>query len=104
MAPPQMAEGKMRLAWSGPAGFPHQVQMARDIGFAALILDNTVPGASLELNAPEPGIYFVRTRVVLPDASVGPWSAEQRFEIPKPPEPPKPPLWPWLLLLLLPLL
>ena len=104
VAPPQMAEGKMRLAWSGPASFPHQVQMASDIGFAALILDNTVPGASLELNAPEPGVYFVRTRVVLPDASVAPWSAAQRFEIPKPPEPPKPPLWPWLLLFLLPLL
>ena len=104
VAPPQMGEGKLRLAWSGPPGFAHQVQMARDSGFAALVLDNTVPGASLELTAPEPGMYFVRTRVILPDASVGPWSAEQRFEIPKPPEPPKPPFWPWLLLLLLPLL
>lgn len=105
VAPPQLAEGRMRLAWSGPAGFAHQVQMARDAGFASLVLDNTAPGASLEISAPDPGVYFVRTRVVLPDAGTGPWSAEQRFEIPKPPEPPPPkPLWPWLLLLLLPLL
>lgn len=104
VAPPQMGEGKLRLAWSGPPGFAHQVQVARDSGFASLVVDNTVPGASLELNAPEPGMYFVRTRVVLPDASTGPWSAEQRIEIPRPPEPPKPPFWPWLLLLLLPLL
>jgi len=67
-----------------------------------------VAGASLELLAPEPGLYFVRTQVVLPDGSSGPWSAVQRFEVPAPPPPPPAPPpafpWPWLLLLLLPLL
>ena len=105
VAPPQLDDGKLRLAWSGPAGFPHQIQVARDPAFANLIVDKTVPGTSLELGSPEPGVVYVRTRVVLPDASVGAWSAEQRFEIPKPPEPEPPrPFWPWLLLLLLPLL
>jgi hypothetical protein len=55
--------------------------------------------------ATAPGAYQVRTRIVLPDGSSGPWSAVQRFEIPAPPPPP-PPQHPWglFLILLLPLL
>jgi len=113
VAPPQLVDGNIRLGWSGPAGFSHRVQVAKDMAFSTLAQDRTVAGASLELVAPQPGLYFVRTQVVLPDGSSGPWSAVQRFEVPAPPPPPPPPPppapppafpWPWLLLLLLPLL
>lgn len=105
MAPPQVGAGGLRLQWSGPAGFRHQVQLARDAAFGDVLVDQVVDGASLDVPATAPGAYQVRTRIVLPDGSSGPWSAVQRFEIPAPPPPP-PPQHPWglFLILLLPLL
>jgi hypothetical protein len=102
VAPPQLGDGGLLLAWSGPAGFPNQIQVARAADFAEPILDQQVPGASLTLPDPTPGTYHVRTRLVLPDGSLGPWSATQQFEMPAPPEPSHP--WYLLLILLLPLL
>ena len=95
MAPPQVSAAGLQLAWSGPAGFSHKVQMDSDASFARPQVDQVVPGASLELPTPAPGVYFVRTQVMLPDGRVGAWSSPQSFEVPK-----KPP-WGWLLLLLL---
>ena len=101
VAPPQVGDGGLRLAWSGPPGFSHRVQLSRDAAFASTAVDQVVAGASLELPKPEPGAYHVRTQVMLPDGSSGPWSSTQRFEVPEPP-----PQHPWglLLLLLLPFL
>lgn len=105
VAPPQLGADGLQLAWSGPAGFPHQVQVARTPDFAPpLLVDRQVPGASLTLPEPAPGNYHVRTRLVLPDGSQGPWSASQQFEVPAPPPPPPPQPWYLLLLILLPLL
>lgn len=98
VAPPQVGDGGLRLSWSGPAGFGHRVHLSRDAEFAATEYDQVVPGASLELPSPEPGVHYVRMQLVLPDGGSGPWSTAQRFEVPK--------KHPWLLflLLLLPLL
>ncbi len=103
VAPPQLGSDGLRLAWSGPAGFQHQVQVARTPDFAQPVLDRQVPGASLTLPDPTPGRYHVRTRLVLPDGGRGPWSSTQQFDVPAPPEPPSHPGY-LLLLLLLPLL
>ena len=100
MAPPQVGEEGLQLAWSGPPGYSHKVQVATDADFAKPEFDKTVPGARLDLPTPPPGIYYVRTQVVLPGDRVGAWSSPQKFEIPK-----KHPWTPLLfLLLLLPLL
>ena len=110
MAPPQVGGTSVRLQWSGPAGFRHQVQLSSDAAFGSTLLDQVVEGAGLEVPNPVPGVYQVRTRLVLPDGSRGPWSAVQRFEIPAPPAPPPPappaPSHPWglFLILLLPFL
>ena len=111
MAPPQLGSGGLRLQWSGPAGFRHQVQLSRDPEFGSTVLDQVVEGVSLDVPSTGPGTYQVRTRLVLPDGSQGPWSAVQRFEIPAPPPPPLPPPppapsrpWGLFLILLLPLL
>lgn len=98
MAPPQIGADGLQLAWSGPAGFSHKVQLATDVGFASPQFDQVVPGSRLDLPTPAPGVYFVRTQVVLPDGRVGGWSSPQKFEVPR--------TFPWalLLLLLLPLL
>lgn len=103
MAPPQQGPSGLQLDWSGPAGFRHQVQLSRSPDFAQPDFDEVVAGTRLNLAQPQPGAYHVRTRLVLPDGSLGPWSAVQRFEVA---EPPKPPSHPWylLLFLLLPLL
>lgn len=107
VAPPQLGAAGLQLAWSGPAGFRHQVQVSHSPDFARPAFDQVVAGTSLTLPDPKPGSYHVRTRVILPDASAGPWSESQHFEVPPPPPPPPPPpSHPWylLLILLLPLL
>ena len=95
MAPPQLGTDGLQLAWSGPKGFSHKVQLSTDASFDKPEFDQTVPGASLDLPTPAPGVYFVRTQVVLPGGRVGSWSSPQTFEVPR-----KHP-WGWLLLLLL---
>lgn len=102
MVPPQVGADGLQLAWSGPAGFRHQVQVSRRADFAQLDFDQVVAGTRLNLPQPPAGAYHVRTRLVLTDGSPGPWSAVQRFEV----APPPPPSHPWylLLILLLPLL
>lgn len=95
MAPPQVGEDGLQLAWSGPPGFSHKVQLSTDAGFDKPEFDQTVPGARLDLPTPPPGVYYVRTQVVLPGGRVGAWSSPQKFEVPR-----KHP-WGWLLLLLL---
>ena len=97
MAPPEVGEGGMKLTWSGPAGFSHRVQVSAEADFASTVLDQVVPGSRLALPTPAPGIYFVRTQVVLAEGRAGKWSSSQRFEVPRKP------LW-GLLLLLIPLL
>ena len=97
MEPPQIGANGLQLAWSGPVGFSHKVQLAGDAGFASPQFDQVVPGTRLDLPTPAAGTYFVRTQVVLPDGRVGAWSSPQKFEVPR--------TYPWgLLLLLLPLL
>lgn len=107
LLPPQLGAEGLQLAWSGPSGFQHQVQVARTSDFSQPEFDRQVPGSSLTLPDPKPGSYFVRTRLMLPDGSEGPWSSTQRFDVPAPPAPPPShPSHPWylLLILLLPLL
>ena len=82
MAPPELGAGGLKLAWSGPAGFSHRVQVSTDVNFATTEFDQVVPGSRLELPTPKSGTYFVRTQVVLPDGRAGTWSSSQRFEVP----------------------
>ncbi len=98
IAPPELGEGGLRLAWSGPAGFSHRVQLSHEANFSTTAYDQVVSGASLVLPSPKAGIYYVRTQIVLADGGAGPWSAVQRFEVPQ-----QHPWW-LLLLLLLPML
>jgi hypothetical protein len=96
MVPPEVGEGGLKLAWSGPAGFSHRVQVSTDVNFATTEFDQVVAGSRLELPTPKSGTYFVRTQVVLPDGRPGTWSSSQRFEVPY--------KHPWGLLLLMVLL
>lgn len=106
LAPVQRGADGIRLSWSGSAGFPHELQVARTADFAELEQERLVIGSNLQLPDPAPGPYYVRGRIVLPDGSRGPWSRTQHFEVPAP-QPAGPPAaspWHLLLILLLPLL
>ena len=95
MAPPQVGEGAVQLAWSGPAGYSHHVQVAKDAKFSRIEFDQVVPGSRLALPTPAAGELFVRTQVVLTEQRVGNWSSVQRFEVPTKND------WSWLLMALL---
>jgi hypothetical protein len=98
MAPPTLDEKTVRLAWSGPPNLDHRIQVANDLAFSTLAHDQTVKGLQMTMDTPEAGVYYVRTLAILPNGSEGPWSAPQRFEVPR-----KHP-WGLLLLLILPFL
>lgn len=98
LAPPA-ADGSMVLRWSVPPGAAgYQVQLAREAGFAAPLLDRHVEEPQLQLPTLAPGDYLVRVRRVTDDGALGPWSEPQTFTIPEP----RAARWP-LLWLLLPL-
>lgn len=96
IATPELTDGQVKLAWSGPADLPYALQLAADAGFAAPLRNEEVTGNRHVISGLSGGTYFVRTRPVLP-GDAAPWSAAQSFEVPA--DTP----W-WLLLLLLPLL
>lgn len=96
MAPPDVGDGVVRLSWSGPADLRYAVQIAAASDFAVPVREMEVAGTRTRIDGLGGGIYFVRTRPVLP-GDEAPWSTAQRFELPVT-EP-----W-WLLLLAAPLL
>ncbi|MGE0071441.1 MAG: FecR domain-containing protein [Thiomonas sp.] len=96
MTPPEVADGAVRLSWSGPADLRYVVQIAAAPDFAVPVREMEVAGTQTRIDGLGGGVYYVRTRPVLPGDNA-PWSTTQRFEIPV-----KAP-W-WLLLLVAPLL
>lgn len=94
--PPQLAGNQIAFAWSGEAGQTFEFELAEDDRFARVRVARRLEQPSLTLEQPAPGTYFMRVRATDPDGFVGPFSATQRFEVPRP-------WWP-LLFLLLPLL
>jgi len=98
MSVPEVDESGVKLAWTGPAGFNHRVQVAQTEDFAQPEYDQVVAGTRLDLPAPSAGVHFVRTQVVLSEGGSGTWSAAQHFEVPRKMS------WAWWLLLLLPTL
>ncbi|HMZ84679.1 MAG TPA: FecR domain-containing protein [Rhodocyclaceae bacterium] len=74
-----------------------QLQVAREPGFAAPVVDLTLSTPDAPLPALESGQYYLRARTIAGDGYVGDWGPVQQFDI-------KGGLSPALLLLLLPLL
>ena len=72
-------------------GARYQVQVSRDAGFAALLLDELTDGHEILLAEPAPGVYHVRVRAIAADGRGGPFGAAQTIEVPR--------SWWWLWLL-----
>lgn len=95
--PPVIDDKQMHFTWSGEAGQSFEFQLARDAQFNNVIetLRLAQPEATLQ-RPPEAGSYYMRVRATDSDGFVGPYTAAQRFEIPR-----EPPWW-WLLFLAAP--
>jgi len=96
--PPAIDDDKIVLRWAAEPGQRFLFQMARDAQFSTLHTERQLTEPTITLPRPEMGSYYIRVQATDPDGFVGPFTATQRIDVPKPPPSP------WLLLLLLPLL
>ena len=86
----------MRWAATPLPGVRYQVQVARDVAFTQLVLDETTAATERLLPKPEPGAYHLRVRSVGSDGRAGTFGAAQVVDIPASSR-----WWLWLLPLLL---
>ena len=99
--PPKLEPGAVTLRWSAqPHTRAYGLQVAREPGFGALLLDTQTTQAQHRLEQLKPGPHHVRTRSIGEDGYTGPWGAAQVFTVPPEPEPSHDKAW----LLLIPLL
>jgi hypothetical protein len=86
--PPKVGTNAVTFSWLGTPGQTFDFEVARDAGFAQMVLQRalTVPSFELLLPLPAPssGRFFVRVRAKDPDGFVGPFGVPQFFEIAKP--------------------
>lgn len=82
-AAPSFGEDGLSLRWPELApGQRREVQLAREPGFARPAVARTVDGPELELPWPDPGRWYLRTRIIEADGEPGPWSAPQAIDVP----------------------
>jgi hypothetical protein len=94
--PPTIDDQQVQFTWSGEAGQTFEFQLARDTQFISVIETRRLAEPEATLQRPEPGTYYMRVRATDSDGFVGPYTATQRFVIPRD----KP--WWWLLFLAVP--
>jgi hypothetical protein len=82
-AAPSLGEDGLALRWPPlEPGQSRQVQLARDSGFAQPALERTLAGEELVLPWPDPGRWYLRTRILEPDGEPGTWSPAQAIDVP----------------------
>ena len=72
----------LRLSWDGEPGQSFDVQVARDLAFAAVVAERLVQSPSLELQLPGTGRFYVRLRTRYADGFVSPYSTPQQVDVP----------------------
>jgi hypothetical protein len=87
--PPKVGSNSVTFSWPGGPGQSFDFEVARDAGFAQLVVQRALTAPSFELPLPMPapstGRFFVRVRVKDADGFVGPFGATQFFQIASPP-------------------
>jgi hypothetical protein len=77
------AEAGMVLRWPELAAAQRrEVQLAREAGFAEVRFARSLDGPELTLPWPEPGRWYLRTRILEADGEAGPWSVPQAIDVP----------------------
>ncbi len=78
-----LGEDGLALRWPPlEPGRTRRVQLARDAAFAAPVEDRTTAEEELVLPWPDPGRWWLRTRIVEPDGEEGAWSPPQAIDVP----------------------
>jgi hypothetical protein len=97
--PPGIDDDNLHFTWVAEPGQTFRLQLARDDRFVDVVADLALAEPRVSLPRPDAGTYYMRVQATDPDGYVGPYTATQRFEVPRGPLP-----W-WLLILpLLPFL
>ena len=77
---------KLTIAWADvPSGHTYRIQLARDAGFADIVLDEAVTDPTAQMRLPPAGPYFVRVKAITADGVEGAFSATRRFSVPRSP-------------------
>jgi FecR protein len=78
------ADGKtLEISWSGREEDRHQVELARDGGFADVLHRADLKATHWALPMPAAGTYYFRYRSVEADGFVSPWSSTLKLEAPQ---------------------
>ena len=77
-----LSEQALSLSWDGEPGQSFEVQVARDLAFAAVVAQRQVQDKVLQLELPGTGRFYVRTRTRYADGFVGPYSTPQLIDVP----------------------
>jgi hypothetical protein len=80
--PPAVGDQGVGFDWEGAPGQTFEFQLARDAGFAALVLERKLDKPGIALPLPGSGRFYVRLRATDPDGFVGPFSSAQYFDVP----------------------
>lgn len=75
-------DDNLRLAWEGAPGQTFEVQLARELAFATVLVQRTVTTPSLALGLPGSGRFYLRVRARDADGFVGPYGSAQQIDIP----------------------
>lgn len=81
--PPRHTDDGVELRWAAlpVPGLHYHVQVARDAGFAELVVDADTDTHHWLLQQPASGVYYVRVRSMQADGFAGPYGAAQQFEV-----------------------
>jgi hypothetical protein len=82
--PPDVSEDGVRLFWQGAPGQRFEFEVATDTAFTRFIAQLQLDRAEIDLPLHgATGRFYFRLRERDPDGFVGPWSATQRFDVPR---------------------
>jgi hypothetical protein len=80
---PEIDASTLVLRWrKGPPGQNYELQLAKDIRFQKIILDERLAEPQIAISRPDAGLYYLRVRTIDSDGYAGPYGAPQRISIP----------------------
>lgn len=83
MKPPVSGENEIFFSWQDEEGVKHyQLQLASDVDFTKVLVDERTSVAELAIEKPQAGTYFMRVRAFDADDYAGEWTAPQQVEQP----------------------
>lgn len=79
-----LSDHRIQLHWSEQEGMRYRVQIARDAGFSAPVVDQTLDTLTLSARRLHPGTYYARVATIATDGSAAPFGEPVRIKVPVP--------------------